>query len=373
MPPPEFFPEFIVLLEEFATFNSQLVLTGDLNIHLESPSLPATARFLDILSQFGLSQHVAEPTHTLGGWLDAVITRDDCLIPDLRVEPPSFSDHGLLLFTVPYLSSQPVCALRLSRGWKRLDRQAFCDGLRNSPLCGDLSLLADLSTDALFSLYETSMLPLIDSLLPLCQHRTYSRPLQPWLDYQCRSLRRNVRRLERRFRRTRDPVDRLNWMDHLRNMQREFRDRETTYWESLIEREKGNSRRLWAALSDVLGRSSTPRLPTSAFTAADYLNFVQSKIDATRQATVNASPPSFLPTTSTLSAWEPLQLDTIRQLVLDSSSKSCELDLLPSFLIKDFVDDFAPFLQLLCNSSLSQGSVPALHKRAVVPPLSGRD
>jgi len=270
---------------------------------------------------------------------------------------------------VPFLCSPPVFALRLSHGLNHLNCQAFHDGLHSSPLFGDLSSLSGYSTEDLFSLYDDTILPLIDSLLPLRHHRVYSRPLQPWLDCQCRASRRNVRRLERKFRHTRNPADLLIWIDHLRSMQCEFRDKETAYWESLVEREKGNSRRLWTALSDVLGRSSTPRLPTqSAFTAADYLNYLQSKIAATRQATANAQPPTFQPTTSSLSAWDPLQLATIRQRVLDSSSKSCELDLLPSFLIKDFIDDFSQFLHLLCNSSLAQGSVPASHKRAVVFP-----
>lgn len=75
------------------------------------------------------------------------------------------------------------------------------------------------------------------------------RSLQPWLDSQRRALLRVVRRLERKFRRTSNPVDRLTWIDHLRKMQHEFHDKETAYWETLIEREKWNSRRLLAALS----------------------------------------------------------------------------------------------------------------------------
>ena|SRR5688572_8295306 len=86
------------------------------------------------------------------------------------------------------------------------------------------------------------------------------------------------------------------------------------------------------------------------------------------RATASAPPPSFQPTTSSLATWEPLHLDTVRNLVMDSSSKSCELDLLPPFLVKEFIDDLAPFLLLLCNSSLAQGAVPTVHKRAVVFP-----
>jgi len=94
-------------------------------------------------------------------------------------------------------------------------------------------------------------------------------------------------------------------------------------------------------------------------------DFLQS---VTRTVSLPVSPPVFSATSAVLSSWKPLQPDAIRQLILDSSSKSCELDLLPPFLVKEFLDELVPFLTILCNSSLVQGYVPALHKRAVVFP-----
>lgn len=58
-----------------------------LNIQLEDPSSPDTARFNNLIQQFGLTQHVAETTHYFGGWLYLVITRDDCIVQDLMIEP----------------------------------------------------------------------------------------------------------------------------------------------------------------------------------------------------------------------------------------------------------------------------------------------
>lgn len=90
--------------------------------HLENVSSP---RFVDILSQFGLTQYVAATTHVFGDWLDVVMRRDDCETADLTIEPPSISDHGLL-FTMPLLCTQPSFALRLRRGWRHLDRGFPC-------------------------------------------------------------------------------------------------------------------------------------------------------------------------------------------------------------------------------------------------------
>lgn len=53
-PTATFCGEFITLLEQFALYNSQLVIAGDLNLHLEDPRLPVTVEFTTIIEQFGL-------------------------------------------------------------------------------------------------------------------------------------------------------------------------------------------------------------------------------------------------------------------------------------------------------------------------------
>src|SRR6218665_3828246 len=120
-----FFHEFVVLLEQFALYNAQLVITGDLNLHLEDPSLPASSEFHTIIDQFGLTQHVAEPTHKAGGWLDVVLSLDDCIPTDVRVYPPTASDHGLVTATIPFLCDTPSYLIRQVRDWRNLDRAAF--------------------------------------------------------------------------------------------------------------------------------------------------------------------------------------------------------------------------------------------------------
>src|SRR6218665_750508 len=47
-----FFEEFAMMLEQFALYNTQLVVTGDINLHLE----PATVQFQAMIEQFGLTQ-----------------------------------------------------------------------------------------------------------------------------------------------------------------------------------------------------------------------------------------------------------------------------------------------------------------------------
>src|SRR6218665_1993024 len=48
-PSSSFFNEFASLLEQFASYNTQLVIAGDFNLHLEDPSLPASTEFRTII------------------------------------------------------------------------------------------------------------------------------------------------------------------------------------------------------------------------------------------------------------------------------------------------------------------------------------
>ena len=50
-----------------------LVIIDDFNIHIEYSNDTASLEFNDILSSYGLEQHVHECTHTLGGNLYVAI------------------------------------------------------------------------------------------------------------------------------------------------------------------------------------------------------------------------------------------------------------------------------------------------------------
>jgi hypothetical protein len=70
-----------------------------------------------------------------------------------------------------------------------------------------------------------------------------------------------------------------------------------------------------------------------------------------------------------LSTFELATYDEIRKLILSSANKSCCLDPIPTFLLKDCIDELTPAITTIINLSLSQSSVPRSLKHAVVTPL----
>ena len=61
--------------------------------------------------------------------------------------------------------------------------------------------------------------------------------------------------------------------------------------------------------------------------------------------------------------------DEIGKIISKSPTKSCLLDPLPTFLIKECIDILLPSITKLVNFSLSEGLVPDGFKKAVVTPL----
>lgn len=78
---------------------TQLVVVGDLNLHLEDPELPAAMEFELIAELFGLMQQASELAHRS----DVFITRGDyCQLDDLAVHPPTVVYYDLVIATIPF-------------------------------------------------------------------------------------------------------------------------------------------------------------------------------------------------------------------------------------------------------------------------------
>ena len=219
------------MLEGLITHNSQLLIIGDFNIHLEDSTSVNASHFNQLLTQFGLCQHINEPTYNSGDWLDLVITSDEDHILDLQVLPPFLADHSFIKFVLPSINLQPIHFVRMQRGWKLFDSQAFSTALRDS-------LLQCRKRHWILSQWISSLI--------------FTHPLRPVYSTKCFHVIKlkveSVRRLSgliaivvscsmcwlRRFRRTKHPDDRLSWIKLLRTLHRLYHNKEAAYWEKLV-------------------------------------------------------------------------------------------------------------------------------------------
>ena len=66
---------------------------------------------------------------------------------------------------------------------------------------------------------------------------------------------------------------------------------------------------------------------------------------------------------------EPATEEEVREIIRKSPNKSCELDPLPTWLLKECLDELLPLITNIVNSSMKSGSVPKDFKSARIRPL----
>ena len=69
-----FMHEFESYLDETVLVDEMLCITGDFNLHVDNPDDTYGSQFKNLLSSYGLVNHVTFPTHQAGHTLDLVIT-----------------------------------------------------------------------------------------------------------------------------------------------------------------------------------------------------------------------------------------------------------------------------------------------------------
>ena len=112
---------------------------------------------------------------------------------------------------------------------------------------------------------------------------------------------------------------------------------------------------------------------------ADDLHFFEDKVKAVCASTEGYQPPTTTSSSSpssqsapadvSLLVLSPCSKEEVRRLIMQSPTKSCALDPIPTSLLKEMVDVLLPYLTVMVNTSLREGRLPSSHKHAVVTPL----
>jgi len=143
-----FFDELSDLLERTSTFASSLIIAGDLNIHLDVTSDSVTVKFLDILDQHSVVQHVIGATHHAGHCHSVLITthraghchsvlitsRELC-VWSVQVSSPMLSNHSCIVGRLNLLVPQDHSTVRREcRCWHQFDYDSFYADLCQSEM-----------------------------------------------------------------------------------------------------------------------------------------------------------------------------------------------------------------------------------------------
>ena len=146
------------------------------------------------------------------------------------------------------------------------------------------------------------------------------------------------------------------------------------YYQELVKENIGEGKKLWQALSKVLGRSQVSTLPSCTdkkSQANRFGSFFIDKINKIRNTFRNCTskcvplekkPPSF-------SSFQLVSKIEVLKFIKESPSKTCSLDPWPTLLVKRCIDILLPSITKLVNLSFQDGVFPEPFKYAIVTPL----
>ena len=377
----EFAREWSLYLERFIEVQEELLIVGDFNIHVDTVNSLSDS-FTNILDANGLKQHVDQPTHRKGHTLDLVITRDTSGL--LRSAPViSISGVGDLTGASSCDHYAVWCYLNIARP-KTISKTVTYRSLRKIPIHdyrADILRVVECNSEtagALVEQYNGKLQALTDKYAPPQNKTITLRPHAPWYTEALRREKRERRKCERTATRTLLTVDREIAEERYARRTVQIEQAKAAYYTSQIDKNKGDSKTLFKLTNSLMGKNGETILPTHSCdkTLADqFLSFFHNKIDNIRTGlcAMVDEPLVEIPDQSfngvPLNCFSSVTLQEIRHIILKAPSKSCELDPLPSWLLKECVDELSPIVTSIVNASLNHAIVPLSLKTALIRPL----
>ena len=101
-----------------------------------------------------------------------------------------------------------------------------------------------------------------------------------------------------------------------------------------------------------------------------FCDYFAQKIDNIRNNfTLTTETEETLPQDIKFDQFRPVSIDEIRKVITSYNSKSCELDPIPTWLLKLCIDELLPLLTSIINKSFEYGVFPIKFKQALIRPL----
>ena len=178
-------------------------------------------------------------------------------------------------------------------------------------------------------------------------------------------MKAKTRKLEKAYRRQRSAQVECTWRTQFRKQRTLYQHKFIDYWSCAIEACQGDSKALWSKLKSLL---EPKPFNDSTLVAEDLAQYFTTKISKIRASTAT-SPPPHIEDRSVLELLSDLQPVTVNEVTIilkKSSSKHCQLDPAPTWLVKRAGDVLAPVIAHICNVSFAQSKMPDCSKRAIV-------
>ena len=386
----EFLNEMNDLLDKVSLTSPHFIVMGDMNFHLELSNDKRTSDFNTLLQSHDLKQFVQAPTHIKGHTLDAIIARNrndvlssrvDVVNPGICNDSHALSmDHFAVIMSINMEAAKPNKRTITYRPLKNINKAEFSGDLRQQMLLINLTK----SQDDLITEYSDILETLLDKHAPKISREVLHRPNTQWYTEELREAKREKRKSERRWRKTRLEVHHQDYQNKCIDANRLLHDAKQTYYSNRISECGRDQRKLHQITRGLLGKKSQNILPmhtSDQDLANEFNDFFLKKIHDIR-STILSSPASHnvspfqedVPFNGIpVSVWSSVSEDELRAVLNSAPTKQCSLDPIPTAMLKENLTAILPIMLQIVNKSLEESLVPVSLKEAVIHPKIKKD
>ena len=376
----DFIDEFDEFLSDVVMLKGKLVILGDLNIHLDSIQSADCVRFDGLLQTYALVQLVKEATHRGNHTLDAVITRrTECPVSDVTVYDPLLSDHKAVSFSLdtqrPPLPKKEI----VYRQIKKIDTNRLREDITaNKHLNGDF-LKDETDCATCVRVYNDAARLLLDKHAPQKTKLVTIRPKAEWYTQSVDRARKEKRKCERKWRATKLNVHKQIFREACDQLFKVITAAKKDHLSQRIAESSESQKALFSCVDHLLHRSRASVLPdvnNMEELAESFAAFFEEKIRKIRDELEAAQKDEEKFTTAlddapvpNLVSFPPVTAEVLRKIILKAPTKSCQLDPIPTKILKECIEPLLPVLLKIINSSLATSTVPEVFKQASITPL----
>jgi len=358
------------------------LICGDFNCPGKGTML-VDSQLTDLIEARGVLQRVDVPTHkgsantTTQNTLDLIIHLDG--MPLLTSTPTTidvgFSDHLLVLADVFVARPKAEMCTYTYRNHKNFDRDKFVDLILGSDAC--INPADDVNAYA--TQMQRAIVNALDSVAPLrTRTKRISKFNSRWLSDAAVEAKRNRRRLEKRWLKSKSEADRVAYRVACRRTNDEINRARGVFCKSRLDECAGDSRQLWRVTKDLLHADRRTQAADEAPGLCNILSsFFVDKVEKIRD--IIRSDLLTMPAVSfsfeiqrcytSISQFTTVTVEEVKGVIAAMPAKSSPLDYISTKLLKEQVDVLAPLVTRLANLSLSSGIFQSFLKTGQVTPL----
>ena len=370
-----FIEEFESLLSDLYQKNSNLIILGDFNLHLNTNN-KIVSNFNRLLVEFNLKiiNDLNIPTHNKGNTLDLVICSQpfSSKISKFIVHNDfSISDHFPISFNIDFIVSTYNKKLITYNDFSKIDYEATAVNLQEILYSADF---LNMSTEQLCLNYNDT-LKQFERSIPKKSFYVRTDKENPWYNKEVNALRKERRRKERRYKIYKTPETKQELKESRNKLIYEIRKSKSSYLIGNVQKANYDTKKLYNLINPLIKKNNTE----SDFEAHEHAEYFKNKIETinneiiTKKLILTVNPlmiNSFIHEKK-FEAFELVSEKKVMSLICNLKNKTNQLDPIITKFIKNcnIAKVIAPYLSLFMNRSLQEGVFPNSEKIGIVTPV----